>query len=140
MSLPILFIFRLLGGIPADLLAASFLIAGSTGARAHLAQRLYFRLVAALAQRRDAQVCRVLAVVIVIPIMLWPLLMVIQAQRLGGTWWATAFADGLAFCSSVNPIAVLFRSMPGVIAAGAGFDFEPVLRMAAWHLGFSIAD
>jgi ABC-type transport system involved in multi-copper enzyme maturation permease subunit len=137
-SLPILFIFRLLGGIPADLLAASFLIAGST---ALVLTSLSVCISVWSPRSRDAvmRVYRVLAVVIVIPLMLWPLLMVIQVQQLGGTWWATAFADGLAFCSSVNPIAVLFRSMPGVVAAGAGFDFEPVLRMAAWHLGFSIA-
>ena len=85
------------------------------------------------------RVYRVLVVIIVIPLMLWPLMFVIQAQGLGGTWWASAFADGLAFVSSINPIAVLFRSMPGILAAGSGFDFEPVLRMAAWHLGFSIA-
>lgn len=137
-SLPILFIFRLLGGIPADLLAASFLIAGST---ALVLTSLSVCISVWSPRSRDAvmRVYRVLAVVIVIPLMLWPLLMVIQAQQLGGTWWATAFAEGLAFCSSVNPIAVLFRSMPGVVAAGAGFDFEPVLKMAAWHLGFSIA-
>ncbi len=136
-SLPILFIFRLLGGIPADLLAASFLIAGST---ALVLTSLSVCISVWSPRSRDAvmRVYRVLAVVIVIPLMLWPLLIVIQAQQLGGTWWAAAFADGLEFCWSVNPIAVLARSMPGVVAAGAGFDFAPVLTMAAWHLAFSV--
>ncbi len=137
-SLPILFIFRLLGGIPADLLAASFLIAGST---ALVLTSLSVCISVWSARSRDAvmRVYRVLAVVIVIPLMLWPLMLVIQAQGLGGTWWAIGFADVLAFCSSINPIAVLIQSMPGVFSAGVGFHFEPVLRMAAWHLSFSIA-
>ena len=137
-SLPILFIFRLLGGIPADLLAGSFLIAGST-AVVLTALSVCISVWSARSREAVMRVYRVLAVIIVIPLMLWPLMFVIQAQGLGGTWWATAFADGLAFVSSINPIAVLFRSMPGILAAGSGFDFEPVLRMAAWHLGFSIA-
>jgi ABC-type transport system involved in multi-copper enzyme maturation permease subunit len=136
-SLPILFIFRLLGGIPADLLAASFLIAAST---ALFLTSLSVCISVWSPRSRDAvmRVYRVLAVLIVIPLMLWPLLMMIQVQNLGGTWWAAAFTQILDFCWAVNPIAVLGKSMSSISAAGAGFDFQPVLQMAAWHLAFSI--
>jgi ABC-type transport system involved in multi-copper enzyme maturation permease subunit len=136
-SLPILFIFRLLGGIPADLLAASFLIAGST---ALLLTSLSVCISVWSPRARDAvmRVYRVLAVVIIVPLILWPLLVMIQMQNLGGTWWGDAFSRGLDFCWSVNPIAVLGMAFSGGAAAGAGFDFAPVLRMAAWHLAFSI--
>lgn len=136
-SLPILFIFRLLGGVPADLLGASFLIAAST---ALLLTSLSVCISVWSPRSRDAvmRVYRVLAVLIVIPLLLSPLLMIIQFQNLGGEWWAELFARGLDYCWAVNPIAVLGKSMPGVIATGAGFDFAPVLNMAAWHLAFSV--
>jgi ABC-type transport system involved in multi-copper enzyme maturation permease subunit len=137
-SLPILFIFRLLGGIPADLLAASFLIAASSA--------LFVTAISVCVsvwspRSRDAvlRVYRVLAVLIILPFMLWPLQMIIQMQNLAGTWWAEAFSGALAFGWSINPIAVLGQSMSSLAAAGAGFDFEPVIRMACWHVGFSIA-
>ncbi|QDT74368.1 ABC-2 family transporter protein [Lacipirellula limnantheis] len=135
-SLPILFIFRLLGGIPADLLMASFLIAGST---ALFLTSLSVCVSVWSARARDAvmRVYRLLAVLIVIPIVLAPLAFVIQAQNLGGTWWATAFNQVLGYCWDLNPLAVLAKSMSGIAAAGAGFDFEPVLYMAAWHVGLS---
>jgi len=137
-SLPILFIFRLLGGIPADLLGASFLIAAST---ALLLTSLSVCISVWSPRSRDAvmRVYRVLAVLIIIPIILYPLLTIIQMQNLGNEWWAEAFAAGLNYCWAVNPITVLGKSMSGVAAAGAGFDFDPVLNMAAWHLAFSVA-
>ena len=136
-SLPILFIFRLLGGIPANLLAASFLIAGST---ALFLTSLSVCISVWSPRARDAvmRVYRVLAVLIIIPMMLSPLLMIIQIQNLGGTWWAEAFARALGYCFAVNPIAVLGQAMGGVIGAGAGFDFQPVLNMAFWHVVMSV--
>jgi ABC-type transport system involved in multi-copper enzyme maturation permease subunit len=46
--------------------------------------------------------------------------------------------NALGFLWDINPLTVLGKSMSSSTAIGAGFDFEPVLRMLAWHVGISI--
>src|SRR5262249_30786771 len=53
-----------------------------------------------------------------------------------GVWpWVVAPLD---FLSELNPVLVLASSMGGLSGLGAGFNFAPVLRMAAWHAGFAV--
>ncbi|MBA3484873.1 MAG: hypothetical protein H0T51_23995 [Pirellulales bacterium] len=47
--------------------------------------------------------------------------------------------DAVNFLWEINPLVVLGQSMSSSFAVGAGFDFRAVLRMAAWHVGISIA-
>jgi ABC-type transport system involved in multi-copper enzyme maturation permease subunit len=134
-SLPILFLFRLLGGIPADLLAASFLIACSTA--------LFITAISVCVsvwskRSRDAtiRVYLVLGALLFVPGILsgffglW-----LQNQPL----WVNYVQPALNFLLSLNPLMVLGRAMGNIFAAGAAFDFAPVLRMAAWHAGLSVA-
>lgn len=134
-SLPILFIFRLLGGIPADLLAASFIIAAST---ATVLTSLSVSVSVWSLRSRDAvmRAYRILAVLIIVPMVLAPIIVMYRPTT--PPWWFTAFRATLEFCWSINPMYVLAGSMSGIYAAGAGFNFEPVLKMAAWHLGLAL--
>ena len=133
-SLPILFIFRLLGGIPADLLAASFTIAAST---ALFVTSISVCVSVWSPRARDAamRVYRALAVLLIGPPIVLPLL----TMGAPNNWWAQQAATALGFLWDVNPLTVLFQSMRSSVAVGAGFDFQPVLRMVAWHVGISIA-
>jgi ABC-type transport system involved in multi-copper enzyme maturation permease subunit len=132
-SLPILFIFRLMGGIPADLLAASFLIAAGT---ALLVTSISICISVWSPRVRDGavRVYRVLAVLILGPMLLRPLFQFVSSS----SWWASAASDILSFLLELNPLTILFNSMASNFALGAGFDFEPVLRMLAWHVGLSL--
>jgi len=46
--------------------------------------------------------------------------------------------DAVRFLWEVNPLVVLGQAMSSSFAVGAGFDFGPVLKMVAWHVGVSI--
>lgn len=137
-SLPILFIFRLLGGISADLLAGSFITAAST---ALVLTSLSVCVSVWSPRSRDAvmRVYRLLAVLLIVPGVLSAMLMVFQLQLQRRSELIEAAQTALRFILSLNPVAVLSQSMLSVFAAGAGFDFEPVLKMAAWHVGLSVA-
>jgi ABC-type transport system involved in multi-copper enzyme maturation permease subunit len=133
-SLPILFLFRLMGGIPAALLSASFLVAGST---ALFVTALSVCVSVWSKRSRDAsiRIYLVMAALLFLPFFLnygigW---------RFGGwRWWDDLVQPVLRFMLDLNPIVVLFHSMGGVTGLGAGFDFAPVLRMAAWHAAISV--
>jgi ABC-type transport system involved in multi-copper enzyme maturation permease subunit len=132
-SLPILFLFRLLGGIPANMLACSFLIAGST---AIFLTALSVCVSVWAPKSRDAamRVYRILAALLFLP----PILSVFIAMGVlpaGG--WRDAFDGAVTFLRELNPIYVLGVSMMRTYMAGAALDFQPVLRMVAWHLGLS---
>lgn len=134
-SLPILFLFRLLGGIPADLLACSFLIAGSTA----IFLTAISVCVSVWAPRsRDAamRVYRILAALLFVP----PILAgFIAFGVLPAGAWRDAFDRALLFLRELNPIYVLGVSMLRTYSSGAAADLQPVLSMIAWHLGLSVA-
>lgn len=134
-SLPILFLFRLLGGIPADLLAGSFLIAAST---AIFLTAISVCVSVWTPRSRDAamRVYRILAALLILP----PILSGFLAMGLLPPGpWRDSISVGLTFLLSLNPLWVLGMAMRSTLSAGAAFDFQPVLRMAAWHLGLSVA-
>jgi ABC-type transport system involved in multi-copper enzyme maturation permease subunit len=134
-SLPILFLFRLLGGIPADLLAASFLIAGST---ALLVTAISVCVSVWSKRSRDAtiRVYAVIAALLFVPLIA---LAMLGWQFSQYAWWQDYAEPALQFLVDLNPLAALGKSMPSIYAAGAGFDFRPVLKMFAWHAGLSMA-
>lgn len=137
-SLPILFIFRLLGGISASLLAVSFITAAST---ALFLTALSVCVSVWSSRSRDAvmRVYRLLAVLLIVPGILSSMLFMLEVQlqqRSGALEAAQTVVGGML---AVNPIVVLGRSMHSIVDAGVGFDFAPVLNMAAWHVGLAIA-
>jgi len=127
-SLPILLLFRLLGGIPADLVAASFLIAGSTA----VVLTALSVCVSVWSKRvRDAsiRVYLVLAALLALP----PLGGTVFRFALANSSWWSYFEPAVDFLNDINPLVVLARSMGPATGLGAGFNFQPVLTMAAWH-------
>jgi ABC-type transport system involved in multi-copper enzyme maturation permease subunit len=132
-SLPILFIFRLMGGIPADLLAASFLIAAGTGIFV-TAISVCISVWSPRVRDGAMRVYRALAVLFIMPMLLRLLLTIAGSNA----WWAQIISDVVSFLLELNPVTILFNSMRNGFAVGVGFDFEPVLRMLAWQLGLSL--
>lgn len=132
-SLPILLVFRLLGGIPADLVAASFLIAGST---ALVLTALSVCISVWSKRSRDAsiRVYLVLAALLFLP----PMLGTVFRFTLGNTWWWRYFDPAIAFLMELNPLVVLGESMGPATGLGAGFNFQPVLYMAGWHAAIAV--
>jgi ABC-type transport system involved in multi-copper enzyme maturation permease subunit len=132
-SLPILFIFRLLGGIPANLLAASFLVSAST---ALIVTAISVCISVWSPRARDAamRVYRALAVLVLGPVLALPLLALLGPTNP----LVLRTLDAVRFLWEVNPLVVLGQAMSSSFAVGAGFDFGPVLRMTAWHVGVSI--
>ncbi len=133
-SLPILFLFRLLGGIPARLVAASFLIAGSTA----LVLTAVSVCVSVWSKRsRDAsiRVYLVLAAILFLPPLLGTIFPFVRGSSIQ---WA-AFDRAIGFLNELNPMMVLGQSMGAASGLGAGFNFAPVLKMAAWHAGIAVA-
>lgn len=121
-GLPVLMLFRLMGGIPVRALMASYLLAGSTAL-----------LLAALAtcvsvwskRSRDAtiRVYLVLAALLVLPPIGWASLGALVRRP-------TAAADALEWITRLNPVLVLGESLG---AGGVDLDMAEVGRVAAWH-------
>ena len=132
-GLPILFICRLLGGIPAELLAGSFIIAASTG----LFVTAISICVSVWSERsRDAtvRVYLIIAIWLLLPLILFGVLAVNRNTTLLSDYVSRA----KDFFDAINPVRVLVDSMGSRFATGANFDFTPVLEMAAWHVGLSV--
>jgi ABC-type transport system involved in multi-copper enzyme maturation permease subunit len=132
-SMPLLFLFRLLGGIPADLVTSSALIAGST---ALVVTTLSVCVSVWAPKSRDAatRVYRILAALLIVP----PIATTFVEIAGRGSGWQTWLRPLLGFLNGLNPLVVLGSSMSGFYAMGAGFNFEPIVRMGAWHLGLSL--
>ncbi|MEQ8208514.1 MAG: ABC transporter permease [Lacipirellulaceae bacterium] len=135
-ALPILFLFRMLGGIPADLLAGSFLIGGST---VLLVTAISVAVSVWSPKSRDAMI-RVYLLMAVL--FLLPLILLVFTQgalrNVAGSPWLNFVQDSLEAVISLNPIYVLGEAMGNRFAAGATFDFSPLLEMAGWHLAISL--
>ena len=117
-GLPILFLFRLLGGIPARLLVVTFLFAATTS-----------MMIAALSicvsvwseRTRDAtvRVYLLLGVLTFLPIILhsaagW--------GPFGSYWWNALGGPIVGYCISINPIWGMFTAMGSQHSLGAGLD------------------
>lgn len=136
-ALPVLAIFRLLGGIPGNLLVLYF---------AGLASTVTLLTVGAMCisvwtpRARDAviRVYLVEAVVFVLPPIMSPLLA--GLARTGGLpgWVADLAAKGFTLCLEINPVHVLFYQMIRGGGLGVGLDPTPIWRMVTIQLGLSL--
>jgi ABC-type transport system involved in multi-copper enzyme maturation permease subunit len=134
-SVPILLIFRLLGGIPADLLFASFIIAGST---AVFLTAISVCVSVWSPRSRDAamRVYRILAALLFLPPILY-FFLAIGVLPMGAL--RDALNVGVTFLRELNPMFVMGAAMANTYSSSGAVDMQPVLRMAGWHLALSVA-
>lgn len=134
-SLPILFLFRMLGGIPADMLAASFLISAST---ALFLTSMSVCVSVWAVRSRDAamRVYLILFALIVLPPIVTTMAMVLG---FGSGMVAELLAPAMNFLRDLNPLWVLGTAMSGVYSGGAPLNFGPVYYMVGYHVVLSIA-
>lgn len=131
-GLPILFIFRLLGGIPANLLVATFLIAGST---AMLVTSLSLCVSVWSPRARDAtvRVYLLLAVLLIVP-------MICFGMAAGGVGffqsaaWQKLGMPAVNFLLSINPLWALKQIIGSRSALGASLDMQLVLETVTRQL------
>lgn len=125
-GLPILFLFRLLGGIPAQLLVATFLFAASA---ALLIASLSICVSVWSERSRDAtvRVYLLLAAIFFVPIFIHSFTFMGRGP-FQGQLWETVFQPVLDFCMAINPLWSLGEAMGNQSAIGVGLDTSFV-----WH-------
>lgn len=136
-ALPVLAIFRLLGGIPGNLLVNYF---------AGLASTVTLLTVGSMCisvwtpRARDAiiRVYLVEAIVFVAPLILGSWWTMITLG--GGTGWlVNRIGDAINFSLAINPLTLLFNQMMVAGGIGVGGSNDAVWKMVALHLGLSVA-
>jgi ABC-type transport system involved in multi-copper enzyme maturation permease subunit len=134
-GLPILYIFRLMGGIPANLLFASFMLTGSTA--------LFLASISVCVsvwspRARDATV-RVY--VILAALLFLPMLFYTFSFRGGVSrfLWQTLVAPVVDFCLKINPIWTLGEAMSNRLALGSGFDMSAMFETVGYQTLISAA-
>ncbi|QDT00115.1 ABC transporter permease subunit [Adhaeretor mobilis] len=135
-SLPILLLFRLMGGIPADLVAGGFLIGGST---VLLVTALSVCVSVWSPRARDAmiRVYLLMAALFLLPLFLSAMAAGPASRGIGGTMVAMA-SDALNAINEINPLIVMIGAMGNRFSVGSTFDFAPVIHMTLWHLVLSV--
>ncbi len=136
-ALPVLAIFRLLGGIPGNLLVLFF---------AGLASTVTLLTVGAMCisvwtpRARDAiiRVYLVEAVVFVLPLIMSGLMLGLGRLTGPGQWLSDRLADTVSLALEINPIHVLFNQMLRGGALGVGLEAGEMWRMVAIQLGLSV--
>ena len=130
-ALPVLAIFRLMGGISGDRLLACFLMLGSTGVAVTSAS---IAISVWSPRGRDAlgRVYLVLIAMLLVP-------MIVSAFVAGGGilnsfWLGQAFLRMLGWANTVNPLSGLFA-----MSMSIGFDMQIVWRMLLAHSVLSVA-
>ncbi len=134
-GLPILFMFRLMGGIPANLLLTTFLLAAST---AMLLTALSICVSVWSARARDATV-RIyvsLAALLFLPMIFKPLL---GLGTNSGTLLQVLCTPIVDACLVINPLWTLANSMGNRWSMGFDLDMSVVLRSVGWQLLVSVA-
>lgn len=123
-GLPILFLFRLMGGIPAEALLVTFLSAAGT---AIMLTGLSIAVSVWSPKARDAvgRVYLVLLAMLSLP----PILMGLQGARMIPDWlWGTLVQPLTNWLLMLNPMSVLINTMGNVSAVGIGLDLTKVLQ------------
>lgn len=125
-GLPILFLFRFLGGIPAKLLVVTFVFAGSTGL---LVTSLSICVSVWSERARDATV-RVYLLLGVLTIL--PMILTMSAMSGSGPFrgalWESLGQPVTDFCTSINPLWSLSYALGNRGALGASLDMSLI-----WH-------
>ncbi len=133
-ALPVLAIFRLMGGIPGNLLVVYF---------AGLASTATLLTVGAMcisvwtARARDAiiRVYLVVGMLFLLPIMLFAPMMATGGST---SWWATSIQTVMAACLAINPLYVLGTAITGSGALGVGLDASVIWQMVQIHLVLTV--
>ncbi len=136
-ALPVIAIFRLLGGIPGDLLLAFYVILGSTSL---LLVMLSLSISVWTTRARDAmtRVYLLLIAVLIIPTVLWAWMRALQASGVGLTTIIDAILFVCEFFNSVNPLWVYGQAIGGGGGAlGISLDTSAIWQMAGIHLAIS---
>ena len=133
-GLPILFLFRLLGGIPTKLLLTTFLLAGSSAVMI-TALSLCVSVWSSRARDATVRVYLLLAALFFLP-------MILNAFGRTGIGanplWRVVVAPVVDACLVINPMWALGTSMGNVSAIGLGLDMSVVLWSVGWQLVVSI--
>ncbi len=121
-GLPILFLFRLMGGIPADALTASFLITASS---ALLITALSVCVSVWSPRARDAtgRIYLLLIALFLLPAILTGFF---YGKLISQTIWDSVVQPMVQFLTSINPFSILSRAMGNPSAVGIGLDMRLV--------------
>jgi ABC-type transport system involved in multi-copper enzyme maturation permease subunit len=133
-GLPILFLFRLLGGIPAEALLASFL---SVGATAVMITGLSIAVSVWSPKARDAtvRIYLLLIVLFMLPLMLYGF----QRWGLFSDWlWVNALEPLCDALWLINPISTLSNVTGRSFAVGLGWGIADVLPSIGAQLGVAV--
>jgi len=136
-GLPILFLFRLMGGIPAKLLVVTFVFAGSTG----LLITAISICVSVWSERaRDATV-RVYLLLVVLTFL--PIILSLVGASgwgfLNGFLWTHTVQPIADFCMSINPLWTMGQAIGNRGAMGADLDLALISRTVVRQLLVSVA-
>ena len=129
-GLPILFLFRLLGGIPTNLLLTTFLLAGSTAVMI-TALSLCVSVWSARARDATVRVYLLLAALLFLPVVL-EVFGRMTSTRL--TLWPVLVQPMIDLILVINPMWSLGQAMGNVSAMGLGLDMSVVLWSVGWQL------
>ncbi len=135
-ALPVIAIFRLLGGIPGDLLLAFYVILASTSL---LLVMLSMSISVWTTRARDAltRVYLLLVAVLVIPTILWLWMSALQASGVGLGFIIDPIKYVCEFFTSINPLWVYGQAISGGGALGFSLDQSAIWRMAGIHVAIS---
>lgn len=137
-ALPVLAIFRLLGGIPGNLIIVYF---------AGLASSSTLLTIGAMcisvwtARARDAviRVYLVEAVIFFVPIIMWIPLMAVGGAGGGWSWITDLLGKVVDACMAINPIWVLGSALSSPGGLGVGLNESMIWRMVGIHLALAAA-
>lgn len=134
-GLPILFIFRLLGGIPAQLLMVTFLMAASASL---LIASLSICISVWSERTRDAtiRVYLILGAFTFLPTILQA---VLRRWTVNNAFWNATAAPVLNFCIAINPFWGLGTAIGNTNAVGSGLDMQSVWMTIAKQVLVSLA-
>ncbi len=134
-GLPILFLFRLLGGIPAQLLVVTFMFAASTSL---LIASLSISVSVWSERARDAtvRVYLLLGVLTFLPMILQG---VVGWGPFQGTLWNATGKPIVDFCMSINPLWSMGTAIGNTNAIGANLDMVFILQTIGKQVLVSVA-
>jgi len=133
-GLPILFLFRLLGGIPANLLMTTFLLAGSSAVMI-TALSLCVSVWSSRARDATVRVYLVLAALIFLPMILN--LFFRFGALTPSNWWSFV-NNAIDGCLVINPIWTLGMAMGNASSLGLGLNTSDILWTVGWQLIVSV--
>lgn len=133
-GLPVLFLFRMMGGIPAAALTASFLITAST---AVMLTALSVCVSVWSPRARDAtvRIYLLLIVLFLLPVILYAFH---QIDLIPDAVWNSFFLPLAEFLGSINPFTILTRALGNTSAVGFGLDMQLVVSRVGTQMLVSL--